>query len=69
MVSLYRRVTEQTQLMYNAMQVGVFELLEVKRQELEMERRAVQELKNYWIARAELEQLLSGRLANAHGSQ
>ena len=67
MVPLYRRITEQTQLMYNAMQVGVFELLAVKRQELEMGRRAVRELGNYWIARAELDQLLSGRPVDAHG--
>ena len=66
MVPLYRRITQETQLMYNAMQVGVFDLLEAKREELEMERRSVQELKNYWIARAELEQLLSGRSAATH---
>jgi outer membrane protein, heavy metal efflux system len=65
MVPLYRRITEQTLLMYNAMQVGVFDLLRAKRRELEMERRSVRELQKYWIARAELEQLLSGRLRAA----
>jgi len=56
------RIVEETLLMYNAMSVGAFELLQAKRDQVQTETAYVDTLEDYWIARAELEQLLLGRL-------
>ena len=48
---------------YNAMQVGVFQLLQARREQLEGKRAYVRTLRDYWQARTTLEQLLAGRLA------
>lgn len=60
---LRERVVNQTVLQYNAMQVGVFQLLQARRDQLEAGRMYVEALLEYWQARATLEQLLAGRLA------
>jgi cobalt-zinc-cadmium efflux system outer membrane protein len=56
------RIVEQTQLQFNAMNVSVFQLLLAKRDQVETARAYVETLREYWVARAELEQLRSGRL-------
>jgi cobalt-zinc-cadmium efflux system outer membrane protein len=61
MVPLWERITQETQLEYNAMQVGVFRLLEAKQQEVRVRRAAIDARRDYWLARAELEQILRGR--------
>ncbi|MCC7537156.1 MAG: TolC family protein [Deltaproteobacteria bacterium] len=61
-VPLRRRIVAERLLDFNAMQIGVFELLDAQRSLVEAEARAVQELRDYWIARIELEQLLAGRI-------
>lgn len=50
---------------YNAMQIGAFEVLLVRRQELEAMRRHVLLLRDAWLARADLGELLAGRLNRA----
>jgi outer membrane protein TolC len=55
-----RRVSEQTLLMYNAMQVGIFELLESRQAELQVELEQVETLREYWSAVAALGALLAG---------
>lgn len=55
-------VTEQTQRQFNAMQLGVFQLLEARRRELDAGRRYVEALLAHWTARAQLEALLLGRM-------
>jgi len=62
MLPLRNRITNETQQRYNAMLVGVFELLQAKQHEIEAGAHYIRELQNYWIARAELEQILSGRI-------
>ncbi len=57
---LRSRIVEETQLQYNAMQQGAFELLMAKREEIVAGATYVEELRDYWIARAELGQLLAG---------
>lgn len=57
-----RRITEQTLLQYNAMQIGVFRLLMAKEEEIDAGRRYIESLRNYWLTRARLEQLLRGRM-------
>jgi cobalt-zinc-cadmium efflux system outer membrane protein len=62
LLPLRERIVEQTQLQFNAMSVGVFQLLQAKRDQIETGRTYVETLRDYWIARAELDQLLAGRL-------
>jgi outer membrane protein TolC len=63
LLPLRERIVGQTLLEYNAMQVGVFQLLEARREQLDAQRAYVATLREYWRARATLEQLLAGRLA------
>ena len=59
---LAEQITAETQLRYNAMQLGVFQLLQAKQREIETRRRLIVARRDYWIARTELEQLLAGRM-------
>jgi len=59
---LRRQIVEQTQLQYNAMHVGVSQLLEAKRNEIDGGREYIETLRDYWIARAELERAIGGRI-------
>jgi cobalt-zinc-cadmium efflux system outer membrane protein len=52
------QIVNQTQLQYNAMQVGPIDLLQAKERELDTERAYVEVWRDYWIARAELERAL-----------
>jgi len=58
---LRERVVQQTQLEYNGMLVGIFQLLEAKRQELATAEQYLSLRRDYWLARLEAEQLLAGR--------
>jgi cobalt-zinc-cadmium efflux system outer membrane protein len=62
MLPLRRQITEQTQLRYNAMQVGAFQLLQAKRDEVEAGVAYIETLREYWVARTGLNQVASGRL-------
>jgi outer membrane protein, heavy metal efflux system len=54
-------VLRESQLQYNAMQIGVFQLLTAKRDEVEAGGQYIQSLRDYWLARANLELILAGR--------
>lgn len=54
------QILNQTQLQYNAMQMGPLELLHAKERQLETERSYINAWRDYWIARAELERALHG---------
>jgi cobalt-zinc-cadmium efflux system outer membrane protein len=60
-----RDLMKQTQLHYNGMFIGVFQLLQAKRDEIDAAREYIQALRDYWIARADLEKSLGGRLPTA----
>jgi cobalt-zinc-cadmium efflux system outer membrane protein len=45
------------------MQIGVFQLLQARRDQIDAGRAYVQTLLEYWQARAALDQLMAGRLA------
>jgi cobalt-zinc-cadmium efflux system outer membrane protein len=62
------RVVEQTLLQYNAMQVGVFQLLDARRGELAARLAYVEALRDYWTSRAELEALLAGQRVSTEAS-
>lgn len=59
---LYARILEQTQLQYNAMQVGVFQLLQAKQSQIDAGRAYVEAVRDYWVAWTELEKAVGGRL-------
>lgn len=52
----------QAQLQYNGMQIGVFQLLQAKREEIEAGRNYVETLTDYWLARTELERAVGSDL-------
>ena len=62
MLPLRERIVRETQLHYNAMQVGVFELLRAREQQIQAAIAYVDALLDYWLARTDLEQLMSGRV-------
>ncbi len=55
-----RSVTEHTLLQYNAMAVGIFAVLQARRDELELELTYVDTLREYWSADATLQAMLAG---------
>lgn len=55
-------VTELTLQQYNAMQLGTYQLLETRSDQLEAHQEYVEALRDYWIARSELELSVGGRL-------
>src|SRR5213080_2056249 len=57
------RVTEESQLEYNAMQIGPFQLLQAKQEEVKTGAESVEVLRDYWVARAELEKAVGGSLS------
>ncbi len=65
LLPLRKQVLEQTVLQYNAMQIGVFQLLQARRDELDAARAYIDTLREYWMTRADLDQLLAGRLADS----
>lgn len=67
MLPLFQDIMDQTQKRYNGMLLGVFQLLETKRQQIDTERKYIFELLQYWTARTDLETILTGKLAGASG--
>ncbi|HEY8749451.1 MAG TPA: TolC family protein [Tepidisphaeraceae bacterium] len=57
---LQHRLVEQTQLHFNGMFVGVFQLLEARRAEISAGSEYIAALRDYWTARAELERATGG---------
>jgi cobalt-zinc-cadmium efflux system outer membrane protein len=47
---------------YNAMQIGVFDVFVAKQQEIEARRSYVGTLRDAWLARIDLEELMAGGL-------
>jgi outer membrane protein, heavy metal efflux system len=67
LLPLRERIVNETQLQYNAMQLGVFDLVRAREQQIQAAIAYVEMLRGYWLARADLGQLLSGRLPSANG--
>lgn len=62
LLPLRRQVVQETKLQYNAMQLGPFELLEAKNEEISAQQSYVDTLEQYWLVRTKLEALMSGRM-------
>ena len=67
LLPLRERIVNETQLHYNAMQVGIFQLLRDREQQIETAAAYVEALRDYWLARADLSAIASGRLPGAAG--
>ncbi|QSQ20274.1 TolC family protein [Pyxidicoccus parkwayensis] len=66
---LREKVVEQAQLQYNGMQIGLYQLLTAKREQVEAYRSYLEAVRDYWMAHAELERLVGGRLPGDTSSQ
>ena len=69
MLPLHERIVYEAQLQYNAMQLGPIQLLRAREQQIETAAAYVEALRDYWLARADLVQLLSGRLPGGDGGR
>ena len=65
---LRQEITRQTQLQYNAMLVGPFQLLQARQAEIEAGVQYVDSLREYWTARGALQQVESGRTGGIRAS-
>lgn len=65
LLPLRERVVEQAQLQYNGMQIGLFELLEAKQEQVEGYQAYIEAVRDYWVARAELERVMGGRIGSS----
>jgi outer membrane protein, heavy metal efflux system len=59
---LRERIVQQTQLQYNGMQLGVFELLAARRADIDAGRDLLEAQASYWLARNALERAVGGTL-------
>lgn len=69
LLPLRARIAEQSLLQYNAMNASAFQLLSAKRDQIVAGRARVTALKDYWVARTELDRLIAGRLGSGGGSE
>ena len=67
-LGLRQELSEQTLRQYNAMQVGVFGLLQAQQAEAQAARSYADALAAYWDARTDLDALLAGRLPDLGAS-
>jgi cobalt-zinc-cadmium efflux system outer membrane protein len=67
LLPLGERIVNEAQLQYNAMQIGVFQLLRDRERQIETAVGYVEALRDYWLARTDLAQVQSGRLPIADG--
>ena len=66
---LREKVVDGTQLNYNAMQTGLFELLQARQLQIDAGARYIETLTDYWFARTDLDQLRAGRMIDAGGAR
>jgi cobalt-zinc-cadmium efflux system outer membrane protein len=60
---LRQQIVEETQQQYNAMQVSAFQLLGARRDQIDAGAEYVESLRDYWLARAVMDQILMGRMS------
>jgi cobalt-zinc-cadmium efflux system outer membrane protein len=59
---LQERIVEQTQKQYNAMTLGGFALLSARQMQIQAGEQSIAALRDYWLAKTELNQILAGKL-------
>ena len=65
LLPLHERIVNEAQLQYNAMQLGPFQLLRAREQQIQTAVGYIESLRDYWLARGDVEQILSGRLPSS----
>jgi cobalt-zinc-cadmium efflux system outer membrane protein len=65
LLPLHERIVNEAQLQHNAMQLGPFQLLRAREQQIQTAVDYIESLRDYWLARGDVEQILSGRLPNS----
>lgn len=56
------RILDGTRRDYNAMQQGVFRLIEARREQIQAQRQAIEAQRDYWLAHVRFRQLMNGSL-------
>jgi cobalt-zinc-cadmium efflux system outer membrane protein len=69
LVPLRERIVALSQEQYNAMLLGVYQLLQAKQNEFNSYREYIEVVRDYWIARADLERAIGTRLASLEGDR
>jgi cobalt-zinc-cadmium efflux system outer membrane protein len=64
-VPLRENIVRFSQEQYDAMLLGVYQLIQAKQNEFEAYREYIEALRDYWIARSDLERAIGGRIAAA----
>ncbi|MDZ7699104.1 MAG: TolC family protein [Deltaproteobacteria bacterium] len=64
---LRQAMTKQAQRRYNGMFLSVFELLMIKRMEIRASMGSIDKLKDYWMAQADMDEILAGKLPDRSG--
>jgi outer membrane protein, heavy metal efflux system len=59
-----RRILSESLINYNAMEIGNFELFTVRAEEVQTEREYIEPVRDYWIARVDLEREVGGNLSS-----
>jgi cobalt-zinc-cadmium efflux system outer membrane protein len=62
LLPLREKAVKESQLRYNAMLLGVFQLLQARREQIEAYRSYLDTVRDYWITRSELERATGGSL-------
>jgi outer membrane protein, heavy metal efflux system len=67
LLPLQERIVNEVQLQYNAMQLGPFQLLRAREEQIQTAVAYIEALRDYWLARGDAGQILSGRLPAGNG--
>ncbi len=64
-----RKIVESSEELYNVMGLGIDQLLESKEHELEVQRKFVMAIREYWLARVQLDRALGGNLHKIYSDE
>lgn len=67
-VPTYQRIVQLSQEQYNFMLIGIFQVLEARKEEMRTYRDYVNQVRDYWMTRARLERAIGARLTVDAGS-
>jgi len=68
-VPLREKIVQVSQQHYDAMLLGVYQLIQAKQSEYEAYREYIEALRDYWIAKSELERVVGVRTGHQHGEK
>jgi len=57
------KVVDESQLFYNGMLLGLYQLIDVKREQVEAHAQYIASIRDYWMARADLERAVGGQIS------